>query len=89
MDEMTTAQNINQDEAFDDAFEDEEIFDMAMANKAAAEMFEQQQLEEMSRFREIEGFASIFPDNWVLTPPTDSKKVNVIISNQLAKKAIR
>ena len=88
MDEKTTAQNVDNPDvvAFD---EEDEIFDMDVANQAAEKMFEQQQLEEMNQFKEIEGFASIFPDNWVISPPTDVNKVNAIIKNQLAKKARR
>ena len=88
MDEKTTAQNVDNPDvvAFD---EEDEIFDMDVANQTAEKMFEQQQLEEMNQFKEIEGFASIFPDNWVISPPTDVNKVNAIIKNQLAKKARR
>ena len=95
MDENTNVQNIDvQDEEIElsdvPAFDDEdEVFDMDMANKEAESMFEQQQLEEISQFKEIEGFASIFPDNWVIVPPTDRNKVNQIIKTQLARKSRR
>ena len=61
MDEKTTAQNIDdQNEALDvPAFDEEdEVFDMEMANNLAAEMFEKQQLEEMNQFKEVDGFAA-------------------------------
>ena len=101
MDEMTNAQNVdtevdNQEEAFEmpeadmPAFDEEdELFDMDMANQTAVTMLEQQQQNEMNQFKEIEGFASIFPDNWVITPPTDPEKVTPIIAKQLAKKTRR
>ena len=85
MDENTTMNE--QDLAMLD--EEDEVFDMSMATQAAAEMFEQQHMEEMSQFKEIEGFAAIFPDNWVVEPPSDPAKRNPIISKQLAKKARR
>lgn len=92
---MDERQNIdNQDEVFEmpedaatESFDEEdEVFDMAAASQAADDLLEKQQAEEMSQFKEIEGFAAIFPDNWVLVPPTDPKTVAPIISKQLAKK---
>ena len=92
MDEKTTAQNIDdQNEALDvPAFDEEdEFFDMEMANNLAAEMFEKQQLEEMNQFKEVDGFAAKFSEKWVLSLPEDTNKVNNIISTQLAKKVRR
>ncbi len=92
MDEKTTAQNVdNQDDVFEapdagfDAFEDDVEFDMSQV-QATEELFEQQQTEEMSQFKEIEGFASIFPDKWALIPPTD--KAKGIIEKTLKKKKV-
>ena len=65
------------------------MFDMDMANDLATEMFEKQQLEEMDQFKEMESFAAKFSETWVITLPEDTKKVNTIISTQLAKKARR
>ena len=59
---------------------------MSQASQATEEMFEQQQAEEMSQYKEIEGFASIFPDKWALTPPTD--KAKGIIETTLKKKKV-
>ena len=92
MDEMTTAQNMDvQDEVVEMSEFDaeDEMFDMDMANDLATEMFEKQQLEEMDQFKEMESFAAKFSETWVITLPEDTKKVNTIISTQLAKKARR
>ena len=92
MDEMTTAQNMDvQDEVVEMSEFDaeDEMFDMDMANDLATEMFEKQQLEEMDQFKEMESFAAKFSETWVITLPEDTKKVNTIISTQLAKKSRR
>ena len=52
------------------AGDDEEMFDMsAAANNAADEMMQKAKEEEMNQFKELEGFASIFPENWAIEPP--------------------
>ena len=89
MDEKTTAQNIDIQDEVDEmsAFDaEDEMFDMNMANDLATEMFEKQQLEEMDQFKDMEQFAAKFSETWVITLPEDPKKVNTIISTQLAKK---
>ena len=100
MDENTNVQNIDeQEEVFDmsaenapavdeAAFEEEEeVFDMGGAS--ATEMFEQQQLEELKQFSDIEGFAAKFSEKWVLCLPEDAKKVEAIVNTQLDMKKVR
>ena len=90
MDEKTNAQNVDmQDEFVDEpAFEEEdELFDMSMADNIATEMLEQQQ--EMDQFLEMESFAAKFSENWVVSLPTDPAKVNTLINTQLARKKRR
>lgn len=93
MEEKTSVQNAENEEVVNVAEEnvsaveeEDELFDMDMAEANADEMFEQQELEEKGQFKEIEGFASIFPDNWVILPPTDLQKVSNIVQKQLSKK---
>ena len=65
MDENTATKTVDeQEEMFDmsgenaNAFDEEEdeVFDMA--GNEAAEIFEQQQLDELNQFKEVEGFAA-------------------------------
>ena len=91
MDEKT----YNQDEEFNASVADapsfdadDEMFDMgAMAEKEATERFEAEQKNEKMMFDDIEGFAHVFPEGWVLMPPKEQATVDTIISKQLAKKA--
>lgn len=60
-----------EEEMFDmNAAAEEEVFDMnAATNNAADEMMQKAKEEEMNQFKELEGFASIFPENWSIEPP--------------------
>ena len=50
------------------AAEEEEMFDMNAAN-AADQMMQKAKEDELDQFKELEGFASIFPENWSIEPP--------------------
>lgn len=77
---------VEEEEMFDmsAAGEEEEMFDMsAAANNAADEMMQKAKEEEMKQFKELEGFASIFPEKWAIEPP---KVDGSFFRNYIAKK---
>ena len=63
---------VEEEEMFDmnAAGDDEEMFDMnAAANNEADAMMQKAKEDEINQFKELDGFASIFPEEWAIEPP--------------------
>ena len=93
MDEKTTVQDEVEEVAVPEVDEvampeeeEDELFDMGAADNIATQMLEQEQVDEMDQFKDIEGFAAKFSEKWEVTLPNDEKKINEIIKKQLLSK---